>query len=83
MRCEREDIFKFIVKTILGTLNYPKKTIDYDSNFVWDIGMNSIDFMRMISEIEEEYDICYKFDEIVIDEVVDNVIDNVLMCMNN
>lgn len=80
---ERERILNFIVETIINTLEYSsiKDKISYDSNFVWDIGMNSIDFMRLINALEEEFDISYKVDGINIDETVDKVIENVISCL--
>ncbi len=79
-KIERDEILDFIAETIINTLKYPKNKseITYKTNIIWDIGLNSIDFMRLIDELEEKFDFCYKIDNIEMDQTVKKIVDDVI-----
>lgn len=83
MIISRDNILNHIKKIIINTFQYPKlrEDIDYQSNIVWDIGMNSIDYMRLISILEEEYGISLTLEDLNMDVSIGEFIEVFMKCL--
>lgn len=76
----KDEVLDFIAETITNTLKYPKDKaeITYNTNIIWDIGLNSIDFMRLINALEEKFNFCYKIDNIEMEQTVKEIVEDVM-----
>lgn len=58
-------MFEELKKMICAYVEVDESTITEDSRFIEDLGFNSYDFMSMVGEIEDTYDIEVEEQEIV------------------
>ena len=63
---EREIMFEKLVNIIVNYVEVEKEDIKPESRFMEDLGFTSFDFMSMLGEIEDEFDL-----EIVQEEAAD------------
>lgn len=85
METINEDILNCIRKIIINTFQYPKmwNDIELQTSIVWNIGINSIDFMRLISILEEEYDVILSLEELEIDIRVGDIVEMFMKCLKS
>lgn len=58
------------------------ETIDADSRFIEDLGFNSYDFMSMVGEIEERYDVEVSERDVVNVKTVQDAVDYIQSLMD-
>lgn len=56
-RKDRENMFERLADIIVNYVEVKKEDITPDSRFMEDLGFTSFDFMSMLGEIEDEFDI--------------------------
>lgn len=79
-RIEIELILHDIENYLEETLNYSqiKEKISIDTDLFWDIGLSSIEYMQLISEMEAKYDILFSLETMELKGTVREIIEIVL-----
>lgn len=79
-RIEIEHILHDIGNYLEETLNYSqiKEKISIDTDLFWDIGLSSIEYMQLISEMEAKYDILFSLETMELKGTVREIIEIVL-----
>ncbi len=71
----KEDIFNKIIELISANNHIPPETIKIDSSFE-DLGMDSLDGLTLINDLENEYNITLPNEEVVNIKTVQQAVDN-------
>ncbi len=71
----KEDIFIKIIELISANNHIPPETIKIDSSFE-DLGMDSLDGLTLINDLENEYNITLPNEEVVNIKTVQQAVDN-------
>ena len=70
-----KDIFEELKEIICEYVDVAPETIKEDSRFIEDLGFNSYDFMSMVGEIEEKFDVEVEEREVVNVKTVKDAVD--------
>lgn len=73
-----ESIYEKVVKIVVDEFSVEESMIKKESNFMDDIGADSIEFIEMITKIEEEFDIEISDDQSEKIKTVDQAVKYVL-----
>lgn len=71
----QEEIFNKVVALISANNHLPPETIKLDSSFE-DLGMDSLDGLTLINDLENEYNITLTNEEVVNIKTVQQAVDN-------
>lgn len=71
----KDEIFNKVVELISANNHIPPETIKIDSTFE-DLGMDSLDGLTLINDLENEYNITLPNDEVVKIKTVQQAVDN-------
>ena len=71
----KEEIFNKIVELIAANNHLPAETIKIDSTFE-DLGMDSLDGLTLINDLENEYNITLPNEEVIQIKTVRQAVDN-------
>ena len=70
-----KDMFEDLKEIICEYVDVAPETIKEDSRFIEDLGFNSYDFMSMVGEIEEKFDVEVEEREVVNVKTVKDAVD--------
>ena len=64
------DIMKRVINILSNNERFKSSEVNYDSNLIKDLGFDSLDIMKFIVELEDEFNIMFEPEELEYENII-------------